>query len=171
MTVVGRSGRPASPSSSGLGLRPFKAAARVRIPLGARKQKSKALWRSWLARRPVKAKVAGSSPVRVAQQHQADVRPVRPGSSVGTSVRLKIGRSAVRPRPWPHLGPALIARASGLRSPVVSSLVSVATLAGAPVDAPSARPLQAEERAHRPVSRSSIGSEPRWAGKALTIPQ
>lgn len=27
-----------SPSSSGLGLRPFKAAARVRIPLGARKQ-------------------------------------------------------------------------------------------------------------------------------------
>ncbi len=28
----------------------------------------------------------------------------RPGSSVGTSVRLKIGRSTVRPRPWP-LGP------------------------------------------------------------------
>lgn len=27
--------------------------------------------------------------------------PPRPGSSVGTSVRLKIGRSAVRPRPWP----------------------------------------------------------------------
>src|SRR5882757_9233198 len=27
---------PGSPSSSGLGLRPFKAAARVRIPLGAR---------------------------------------------------------------------------------------------------------------------------------------
>ncbi len=26
-----------------------------------------------------------------------------PGSSVGTSVRLKIGRSAVRPRPWPPL--------------------------------------------------------------------
>ena len=26
---------------------------------------------------------------------------VRPGSSVGTSVRLKSGRSAVRPRPWP----------------------------------------------------------------------
>ncbi len=53
-----------SPSSSGLGLRPFKAAARVRIPLGARK--SQAQWRSWLARRPVKAKVAGSSPVWVA---------------------------------------------------------------------------------------------------------
>ena len=28
-------------------------------------------------------------------------RVPRPGSSVGTSVRLKIGRSAVRPRPWP----------------------------------------------------------------------
>jgi hypothetical protein len=27
---------------------------------------SKALWRSWLARRPVTAEVAGSSPVRVA---------------------------------------------------------------------------------------------------------
>ena len=32
----------------------------------------------------------------------------RPGSSVGTSVRLKIGRSAVRPRPWPpSLSPGL----------------------------------------------------------------
>ena len=29
-------------------------------------QESKALWRSWLARRPVTAEVAGSSPVRVA---------------------------------------------------------------------------------------------------------
>ena len=28
---------------------------------------SKALWRSWLARLPVKEKVAGSSPVRVAK--------------------------------------------------------------------------------------------------------
>jgi hypothetical protein len=30
-----------------------------------------------------------------------DGADTRPGSSVGTSVRLKIGRSAVRPRPWP----------------------------------------------------------------------
>src|SRR6185503_20746302 len=30
----------------------------------------------------------------------------RPGSSVGTSDRLKSGRSAVRPRPWPHLADA-----------------------------------------------------------------
>src|SRR5690349_18929582 len=64
------------PSSSGLGRRPFTAVARVRIPLGVRdngnvgtyvvRRKSKALWRSWLARRPVTAEVAGSSPVRVA---------------------------------------------------------------------------------------------------------
>src|SRR6185436_10024907 len=63
------------PSSSGLGRRPFTAVARVRIPLGVRDaatrsesstQESKALWRSWLARRPVTAEVAGSSPVRVA---------------------------------------------------------------------------------------------------------
>ncbi len=31
----------------------------------------------------------------------------RPGSSVGTSVRLKIGRSAVRPRPWPPPKPRI----------------------------------------------------------------
>lgn len=30
-------------------------------------QLNKALWRSWLARRPVTAEVAGSSPVRVAR--------------------------------------------------------------------------------------------------------
>ena len=61
-----------SPSSSGLGLRPFKAAARVRIPLGAR---SEAQWRSWLARRPVTAKVAGSSPVWVARVHRSGFGP------------------------------------------------------------------------------------------------
>jgi hypothetical protein len=61
-------------------------------------QYSKALWRSWLARRPVTAEVAGSSPVRVAvEAHDA----FRPGSSVGMSVRLKSGRSTVRSRPWP----------------------------------------------------------------------
>ncbi len=66
--------------------------------------KSKALWRSWLARRPVTAEVAGSSPVRVAiTARHFGQRPTafRPGSSVGTSVRLKSGRSPVRSRPWP----------------------------------------------------------------------
>ena len=53
------------PSSSGLGRRPFKAVARVRIPLGARTT-AMVLWSSWSARRPVKAEVAGSSPVRTA---------------------------------------------------------------------------------------------------------
>jgi hypothetical protein len=61
---------------------------------------SKALWRSWLARRPVTAEVAGSSPVRVAIAAR-HVRAFRPGSSVGMSVRLKSGRSPVRSRPWP----------------------------------------------------------------------
>jgi hypothetical protein len=61
----------------------------------------KALWRSWLARRPVTAEVAGSSPVRVASNGQAHESAFRPGSSVGMSVRLKSGRSAVRSRPWP----------------------------------------------------------------------
>lgn len=57
------------PSSSGLGRRPFKAVARVRIPLGVRttEDRSMAQWRSWLARRPVTAEVAGSSPVWVAK--------------------------------------------------------------------------------------------------------
>src|SRR5699024_3564732 len=36
-------------------------------------KKNKALWRSWLARRPVTAEVAGSSPVRVAE-HKALLR-------------------------------------------------------------------------------------------------
>lgn len=92
------------PSSSGLGRRPFTAVARVRIPLGVRdavtRSSSKALWRSWLARRPVTAEVAGSSPVRVAKRGEA-LAAFRPGSSVGTSVRLKSGRSPVRSRPWP----------------------------------------------------------------------
>ena len=62
------------PSSRGLGHRPFTAATRVRIPLGVRSDRLcenftiKALWRSWLARRPVTAEVAGSSPVRVAEE-------------------------------------------------------------------------------------------------------
>ena len=64
--------------------------------------KCKVLWSSWSARRPVKAEVAGSSPVRTATSRvRAHHGAAGPGSSVGTSVRLKIGRSAVRPRPWP----------------------------------------------------------------------
>src|SRR5580658_3059569 len=59
------------PSSSGLGHRPFKAAARVRIPLGA--QLARLLittWScraAWSARHPVKVEVAGSNPVRTAR--------------------------------------------------------------------------------------------------------
>ena len=69
-----------------------------------RADRSKALWRSWLARRPVTAEVAGSSPVRVATaaRHFGHAVPFGPGSSVGMSVRLKSGRSPVRSRPWPR---------------------------------------------------------------------
>src|SRR3954449_12807045 len=100
--------RVAPPSFSGLGLRPFKAATRVRIPLGVRWYSTiEAQWRSWLARRPVTAKVAGSSPVWVAEglralgHHAQGLLIFWPGSSVGMSDRLKSGRSAVRSRPWP----------------------------------------------------------------------
>src|SRR6266567_6335509 len=57
------------PSSSGLGHRPFKAAARVRIPLGARLAVASAAWScraARSARHPVKVEVAGSNPVRTA---------------------------------------------------------------------------------------------------------
>ena len=65
------------PSSSGLGHRPFKAAARVRIPLGARTTTAYAgVEESGRPHRPVKAKIAGSKPVTRA-------RSTGPGSSVG----------------------------------------------------------------------------------------
>jgi hypothetical protein len=97
------------PSSSGPGRRPFKAVARVRIPLGARPGNT------------------GSGPVEQLEcsppcqgggrgfksRQDRNARP-GPGSSVGTSVRLKSGRSAVRPRPWPHsLSPGYTAVISG----------------------------------------------------------
>ena len=68
---LGSTAKP--PSSSGLGRRPFKAVARVRIPLGVRQLNSKVLWSSWSARRPVKAEVAGSSPVRTATNQHGQV--------------------------------------------------------------------------------------------------
>ncbi len=55
-----------SPSSSGPGPRPFTAVARVRIPLGIRTCFSQGPVARWLARRPLTAEVAGSSPVGVA---------------------------------------------------------------------------------------------------------
>src|SRR5258707_15286925 len=60
-------------SSSGLGRRPFKAVAGIRIPLGAppptEERRATRAWSCgavWLARRPVKAELAGSNPVRTA---------------------------------------------------------------------------------------------------------
>ena len=87
------------PSSSGLGRRPFKAVTRVRIPSGVRSQRS--------VHGPV-AQLVSASPCqgegrgfKSRQGRWPEESGARPGSSVGTSVRLKIGRSAVRPRPWP----------------------------------------------------------------------
>src|SRR5439155_15454547 len=68
---------PRSPSSRGLGRRPFKAEARVRIPLGAREGApapthnhiSAPVEESGRPHRPVKAKIAGSKPVRRAGRH------------------------------------------------------------------------------------------------------
>jgi hypothetical protein len=60
---------PEPPSSSGLGHRPFKAAARVRIPLGARSPRvgdKRSCRAARSARHPVKVEVAGSNPVRTA---------------------------------------------------------------------------------------------------------
>ena len=92
-----------SPSSSGPGPRPFTAVARVRIPLGIR--------RKGLTQGPV-AQLVSAPPCHGGGRRFESGRGrlilacrtqlhARPGSSVGTSVRLKIGRSAVRPRPWP----------------------------------------------------------------------
>ncbi len=51
------------PSSSGLGFRPFKAATRVRIPLGAPNKIHAPVEESGRPHRPVKAEIAGSKPV------------------------------------------------------------------------------------------------------------
>ena len=59
-------GHPPS-SSSGPGRRPFKAVARVRIPLGARSVHARSCGAAWSARHPVKVEVAGSNPVRTAR--------------------------------------------------------------------------------------------------------
>src|SRR5262249_39731499 len=72
------------PSSSGLGRRPFKAVAGIRIPLGARApardRRASTAWSCgpvWLARRPVKAELAGSNPVRTAGGLHAQSAPGR----------------------------------------------------------------------------------------------
>ena len=56
-----------------------------------------------------------SSSVRSGPHRSCKVLSARAGSSVGTSVRLKSGRSAVRPRPCPRATKALTACGEGLR--------------------------------------------------------
>lgn len=105
-------GGTGSPSSSGLGPRPFKAVARVRIPLGARSTVGSAVQQDAVQQGPV-AQLVSASPCHGEGrgfESRLGRKAVRlqgraaawPGSSVGTSDRLKSGRSAVRPRPWPR---------------------------------------------------------------------
>src|ERR671918_140923 len=94
------------PSSRGPGYRPFKAATRVRIPLGARNRIAGPVEQSGRARHPVKVEVAGSNPVRPApapgrrRSGETRVRPAapvpeggRPHALVTTEPR---GRSSAR---------------------------------------------------------------------------
>ena len=89
--------RRMAPSSSGLGRRPFTAVTRVRIPLGSPFDtiiQHMALWRSWLACRPVTAEVAGSSPVRVASEDPLFGEGLRPGEhSVAERLCSSVGRA------------------------------------------------------------------------------
>ena len=91
-----------SPSSRGLGHRPFTAVTRVQIPLGTRVNKSIDLL---LKVGPV-AQLVSAPPChgggRGFKSRLGRYSP-RLGSSVGTSVRLKIVRSTVRSRPQPHI--------------------------------------------------------------------
>ena len=98
------------PSSSGLGRRPFTAVARVRIPLGVRI--AAAMLMQWYKQGPVAQLVSappchgggrGFESRQGRQKVSVSCRTFRPGSSVGTSVRLKSGRSPVRSRPWPPI--------------------------------------------------------------------
>jgi hypothetical protein len=83
----GEHGAPGPPSSSGLGFRPFKAATRVRIPLGARTTEYTRLWRSLvvliaLSRR--RSRDRSPSAARDERRSGNGRRSsARPGSSVG----------------------------------------------------------------------------------------
>ena len=87
--IVRRAVTVEPPSSSGLGHRPFKAAARVRIPLGALSAAAGNAWScraARSARHPVKVEVAGSNPVRTAgDAHQ---RPSKMAQSHGQVAQL-----------------------------------------------------------------------------------
>ena len=100
--VLGGEDRRKPPSSSGPGHRPFKAAARVRIPLGALLAGGRRVVHGPVEQLGVLATLSRwRSRVQIPSGPLGPGKrvPARSGSSVGMSVRLKSGRSAVRPRP------------------------------------------------------------------------
>jgi hypothetical protein len=121
------------PSSSGLGRRPFTAVARVRIPLGVRA--TAATSERAVEQGPV-AQLVSAPPChgggrgfesRQGRQYGEAHVAFRPGSSVGTSVRLKSGRSPVRSRPWPPKFVQFIGKALGVCLTLSADLVAVLT--------------------------------------------
>jgi hypothetical protein len=88
------------PSSSGLGFRPFKAATRVRIPLGAHNRIAHApVEESGRPHRPVKAEIAGSKPVgRAGQRRYREVPPLSCGQVCGQQSAAALFRLATHRR-------------------------------------------------------------------------
>jgi hypothetical protein len=121
----------APPSSSGLGHRPFKAAARVRIPLGARAEGDRGHFRFLFFR------VASPSGSRIGQRRRDGPLPVgsaagrAPWPAAGRRQQQELGRGQVqRPqRAVEHLPPA------------------------------QGRVMQAETRAHQRAARSGVAGE------------
>ncbi len=93
-----RRGPPPS-SSSGPGRRPFKAVARVRIPLGARTA-ARSCGAVWSARHPVKVEAAGSNPVRT-----APIPPSAGALSAGERPARRPAPADPPPRPAPRPAP------------------------------------------------------------------
>ena len=100
-------------------------------------------------------------------------RPIpRPGSSVGTSVRLKIGRSTVRSRPWPPSKPqvnalkrpAAFLMPGGLLTRLLTAFTRTSPIAVAKTVADSAGTREFSRRAVK-----SRGSVPRMLDAATQV--